>query len=628
MVNTLRIRILAVSLLLIATCAKTAPGAESFPPIGGLGDACREAKAEYRPLSEIDLEVVRDELAEAFERLDGRLSRDGENGALWREFLWCDRLEDALQSESPLDVSTLARIDKRFTAEQEGLNLVWFVDVHQAMRRYRSMDRSIDNPRFQPTYEALLDALAERVEAYASEPTADVAVEIGQAVGQLEDFRQVPQLVRAIRHHFSHPNLFFEVSADLISAGMSMSVDETGPVRDVILGADIRGTGHTTGQLCVSLVPDADRAAIDMVLQTTTQSQNIARKGGVRIYNNGTTVIGTQKSVWLDEQGFSTMGAVSQATTRTTITGIRSDRGSNLIEKAARRRAEKQQREAECIGSLHAEQQSNRRVDQEVGERLSQANAAFVDKFRVKLVGRKLFPQQLRFSTTEQALQIVGLQADASRLAAATPPPELPDGSDIALRLHQSMVDNFAAGALAGRTVDDQQLRKIVVDLLGEMPEVLEVEEENDERWAVSFDRDRPITVTFAEGMLTLVIRGSKYTKGKTAYPAMNITAIYKIEPAAEGFKAIRQGDLQIFPPGFDPQSGDTLSTSLVVIRRLLERRMGKFLGEEIELGSFVVPDQWLKVGQLRPLSLAAENGWLTVCWEMASPGHPAGSNP
>ncbi|HYW78546.1 MAG TPA: hypothetical protein VE890_03180, partial [Thermoguttaceae bacterium] len=501
-------------------------------------------------------------------------------------------------------------------------------DVHEALRSYRNTARSIDNPRLQPTYEALLDALAEHIEAYASEPTAEEALVIGQAVGQLEDVRQVPQLVRAIRHHFAKPNVFVDVSANLIAAAMSTPVDETGPVRDHILGADIRGTGHTTGQLSVSLLPDVDRAAIDMVLLTTTESQTVGRKGGVRVYNDGTTAIGTRKWVWLDEQGFTTVPAVSRATTKTTITGIRSERGSSIIENAARKRAGKQKREAEHIGSRHAEQRSNSRTDQEVGERLCQANSQFIEKFRTPLVNRKLFPQQLRFSTTEQALQIVGLQTDASRLAAATPPPKLPEGADIALRLHQSMVDNFAAGALAGRTLDDQQLRQIVVDLLGEVPERLDVEEEDAEQWAVSFDRIRPITVSFDDEMLTLVIRGRKYFKGKTAYPAMDITAIYKVEPTEQGFKAIRQGDLQVFPPGFDPQGDETLSTSRVVIRRLLQRRMAQFLAEEIELGDFVVPDEMQAVGKLRPLSMTSESGWLTARWAMVPLDPPTDAQP
>lgn len=604
-----------LSLLIFATYVAAARPGPPWPAVEELPERCRAAKAEFRPLTPADLRAVKEELVEAAARLDRRLKAAGKNGANWRRYLRWDRLQRELSARGLPDADVLEAIRQRYAAEHEGLELVWFADVRDALRQYRNVARNVGNPDLEPAYRRLLDFLAEHLETYAAQPTAEEALIIGRAVQELEAVRQAPELVAAIRHGLSRPNLSLHVSAELVAAGIAGPVDETAPVRDVILRTDIYGTGHTTGRVTLELWPQTTRGVIDTVFRGLTRTRNTGYHGRITIYSRGTTGVGARKRIWVDESGLSALPAVSKAATRSTITGIASARGRRLIQRLAWRRAAKQKRQAEWIASRHAERRVNRRIDTQVAELLARANEAFVGNFRRPLLERRLFPRELRFSTSGEALRVVTLQSDASQLGAPGPPEVTLPACDLGLQMHESMVNNMAASALAGRTVDDEELRAAVVELFGKLPEALKPEEDA-QPWAIAFDGLQPISVSFAEDRVRLTIRGRRYYRAEKSHPAMNITAVYNITRDEQGYRATRQGELQIFPPGFVPDRGGKLSARQVAIRRLLERRLAKVFEEQVRFEGFVPPGKWSKAGRLRPAQLVCRKGWLTVAWK------------
>ncbi len=583
-----------------------------FPSVEELPAACLAAKANFRPLTPQDVQSAKVELIEAVGRLDKKLKADGKNGENWRKYLLLEKLQNQLKSDETPDIGVLDTIYRRYAADHEGLALVWFLDVKEAIGRYRFLAASVESTKLKAAYDRMLEGLAEQLESYRSEPTAEGAVAIGRAVGQLQDARQAPELVAAVLHHFARPNLFADVSAELIAAAMSEDVDETAPVEDVILGTRIRGTGHTTGSITAKLVPDELRGVIDITFLGVTKTDNVGTNGPVRIYSNGVTRLGVCKRIWIDAEGLSSFPAVAKAITDSEITDIH---GGRMAERIAWNRAGQQQYRAQQIASEHAQQRVNRRVDDETAELLDRANDAFVKKFRKPLVERNLFPKRFDFSTTTEWLKLVGLQAGRYQLAAPTEPvTELIEHHDLALRVHQSMINNLAADAVAGRTVRDETFQSVLVAMLGKLPEELK-ETEDQAPWAITFAARQPVSVAFADGGFTVTIRGRRYYRGDESYPGMNVTAVYKFSEADGGFKAIRQGELQIFPPGFVPGGGKRLSAREVTIRTLLKRRFGKIFDEEFLIEQIELPERWSKVGKLRPVQLVGQHAWLTIAW-------------
>jgi hypothetical protein len=610
--NTYRMMKIIVAALLLSIPAGMnlargdEPAAAKSDSLDQIAAACQEAKANFRPLTTEDLKSVKAELVEAIARLDARLKSAGPNGDEWRKFLLWDALNKQLQQEGMPNRERLTEVFQRYASGNEGLALVWFVDVQSALQRLLMVMGAIDNPQTKTLYEQNVDKLTAQLKAYSTAPSTDGALEISESVRWLKNARQSPELISKIEQRFNLPNLFVEVSAQFIEAGLGEPVDDVTEVRDCILGTDIHGSGHTVGQTTTELVPDADRAVIDTMLFATTHSNTIGYHGPVCIYSVSTTQIGACKRLWIDEYGIFSHPAVSNACTQTCITDIAAKRA--MVERIAWKKAGKQQSAAESIASSHAEQRVNNRVDAKAAEQLDQAQNDFTKKFRKPLVEHKLFPELLRFNTDKQALSVVSLLAGNARLASPTPPP-VAAKTDLVLRIHESMINNFAFDALSGMTVREEKLQAAVIDTLGKLPDKLKGDEDQ-EPWAITFARRQPITVTFADGGFKISIHGSEYFKGENGYPAMNVTAVYKIEKTDKGFKAVRQGDLQISPPGRTQVGGKEQ-----IIRQLLTKRFGKVFEPEIMGEGFVLTGKWEKIGKMMPIDVQCNDGWLTIAW-------------
>ena len=168
--------------------------------------------------------------------------------------------------------------------------------------------------------------------------------------------------------------------------------------------------------------------------------------------------------------------------------------------------------------------------------RVDRANRAYVDKFYRPFTDRKLFPQMLHFSTTPQAIALMGLQAGGENWRPRARRPPVIEGADMSLRLHESAVNNSAFDALAGRTVYEEKVQATVTDTLGHLPEKMKGDEDG-QPWAITFAPRQPISVTFADDGFKITIRGVQFQKGNDAAKNMNISAAYKIEQTPAGLQ-------------------------------------------------------------------------------------------
>ncbi len=611
--------IVIVSLTLFATVSYVAGAgtAENAVPPKDLPAACKAAKAEFRPISQADVQQAKTELLEALDRLDQRLSQAGPNGEDWRKYVLWDQLQDELRGDKQPDRELLARVQKRYRPDHDGLELVWFIDVQHALHTYVAMLDAVNNPDTRTEFEGRLDRLAKSLEAYRAKPTTEDALVISESVRFLQTAHQCPALVQAVQTELVHPNVFAELSPELVGAGIAEHVDDTTSVDDCILGTSMHGIAHTVGQSCTELVPNPDCGVLDTLFCGVTHADNVGCHGRITIYSTATVNLSARKRLCMNADGLSAQPAVSCAEVSAKICDIQSCKGRRMVERMAWKKACKLKPEAECISARHAEQRLNDRIDAQAAESLEKANQKYDDKFHRPFTERKLFPRMLRFSTTQQAFMVTGLQAGGGKVAApGEPPPVTAEGADMTLRLHESMINNLSFDALAGRTIYEEKVQATAVDLLGHLPDKMKGDEDG-KPWAITFAARQPISVTFADDGFRVTIRGVRYFKGGDAHPAMNVSAAYKIEKSPEGqFRAVRQGGIEAFPPGFVPGGGKRLSGPQQILRKLLEKRFAKvfepeFLGKGLEL-----PGKWKAFGKLMPVEIVCRDGWLVIAWK------------
>jgi hypothetical protein len=588
----------------------------SAPTLEQLPSVVQQAKSQFQAVDQAQLEAGRAKVASANASLRQFLGR-GATAKGWQSYLALDKLDAELRKSTGQSPEPLAEVLARLRTDQDGLELPQFTNLAAALADYVAAIRQSRNPNARAEFDTTIDRLGQELEAQLKQPAADTLKQIGRDLHWLARRRQALSAVDSVTYRLSQPNLFITVSGDFVAAGLNRSVDETGPLRDVILGTNIVGTGRTRGDVTFRLIPDADVARLEATLEGVNRSRNTGYNGPAIVHSIGTTRLLATKYVTIDGDGVHGQKANVGADTSTEITGIGSSKRGMMgrfVERVASKRVSQQKATAERIASEHAEQRLGRRFEDQVGQELARANERFQERFRNPLVRRGHFPH-MRLSSTSDHLYATALQAVGPQLGAQSAPPAVPGKPQISLRLHDSLVNNFTAGTLAGETIGQPELEKFAMDIMGEVPERLK-QDPGKEPWTITFTDEEPVSFSLADGGFVLTGRGRKYTSGDRSFPAMNFTVKYHIEKVGQGVKGTRIGDVEIFPPGFVQGGGRPLSLRQTALRNLMIKRLEKIFEPEIVKDQpMELKEEWKAAGPLEVTHIAAENGWLNAGW-------------
>jgi hypothetical protein len=625
----------AASLVLITTCVyaaspsptmavkKTAEKVDSADKLPALALA---AKSSFHAVTKAELQTGKTKLADAVSKLADKLDTEEPNAAELKKFLLWNDMRDELSKKQP-DLAVLGKTAERFTGGHEGLAKVWFTDVRDSLKRYTKLAAGLDNPALKSEYETRMDRLSTRLAAYVAKPSAAAALEIRDDISWLEDLHQAPELIKAVRERLVQPNLYAQISSDLLNAGIGSQVDDVRKVRDCILRTDINGTAHTTGKTSLVLVPDPKKGVAEIVLKARANSNSVGAHGNINVFTTGVSTIEARKRILIDVNGIKALPACSNVDTNTCINDVSHNCGRQLIERAAWKQANKKLDLAECIASDHTSVQINQKVDDEAAKMLADANKSFDTRFRAPLKRYNVFPQTVRFSTLSDAIKMVALEADSTELAAPSIPPVLDAEADVKVQIHESMFNNFAATALADMCLDKETLYDLVLEVTEDADRADEMAG-GEGNWMMKFAHWQPLSVEFVENGIKLVFRGSQFWKDKGAapYEAMNVSAEYKIEKTEKGFKAVR-GELVILPPRFASGKGENLSPGESGAIPLLKKRFQKMFAPEIVIEDIEIDGNWRNAGKLRPVRLICDNGWLSIAWNRIPLEKPAEKN-
>ncbi len=580
-----------------------------------LPNLARAADDQYNAPRPDQLTTTFQGVARSSAELDEYLTPGGDNGTAWKQYLLWEQLQAQLGAsaeEARLDVLDQVRV--RIRDYYEGLELPIFQDLALAIDDYINARLAAFGEDPRGDFQARLAALGDALQRLGDEPAGDTLEEVARHVEWLERRRHADRLLHRLRRHFRNPNLWVYVSEGVIADALATDVDEREPVRDMILGTSISGTGHTTGVVRVDLVESPDEALLHAVFVGQTRTRTVGINGPAQIDSVGRVDFRAVKKLVLDEHGLRAWPTDASADTRTTTLGVSSRRclGRRLIQRIASRRVAESKRTGEIIGSRHAEERIGDRMDTRVGELLEGDDEGLLDTYRDPLIRRGAYPERIDFSTTDDSLEVHWLQTVAG-LASPTPHPPLAGNPDIAFRVHESMVNNFAADMLGGYHLTEQDLQTALVEMLGELPERFQAEE-GKEPWSITFDRFRPITVRFGANRLGLIVRGSRFTSGDKEYARpMNISVEYAIEPAENGVRLVRQDDVVVLPPGF--RKGQRLGIQDTTLRNLLIRRFNRMLDAEFVVNVIELPEEYQHLGQLVVDELKSDIGWLATAW-------------
>jgi hypothetical protein len=605
--------------ILCATCvgpSRTADAVDS-----ALVERVRQRQEKAQPIGSQEVVAVKNRLIAAVFQLNTYLSRQGKNGLSWKRYLKLDVLAAALQDVEPSD-EVLAACLRRLRSDYPGLERAVCTNVASALDHYLRAAGEHGRSTTQAQIEEKLDELAKALEALDGPPTREQLTAVADLLGWFSDRGMESELMTDVHAALSHPNLNVHVSQDLIASGSLRRINnEPRPVRDFILGTTIVGTGRTNGWVRTRLLPDSERGLFEVKITATNTAQTMGYNGPAIISTKSVTPLRGTKRFYLDQTGFHVWQATSCAEAHSQICGIGSSKPGlrgRIVQRVATKRAAQQKGLGEQIASRHAEQQLDARLDTEANAQLGRAHADYLAKIRNPLVRLAQWPREVRMASTLERLRITVLYDSASRFAATISPPDMPEQATMAVQFHESMVNNYGDGLLAGRTLQQADLDRLSLDLFGKRPQQL-VSDEEKGPWTMTFAGQEPIRLRVDGGRASFTLRGRRFgSVERMVETPLDITAHYELLRENGAAKGKRLGeDIEVQPTGFVPGKRK-MTVREIRDASFVRNRFNDFFTEEITSQGLVLPGQWAQAGRLELVELLADHGWVTLAWRRA----------
>lgn len=604
---------IACSVLLSFRPVRVTDAAED---LAGLSEMVILKKDSFKvPVAET-LENAAAKLREAIKPLD-RLLVQSPSGADWKTYLnWPELLKQA-SDPTGADLKTVQMLEGLFLADENGLEMPKFSHVGRVLSKYARLLESSKNPKSSEVLASRLDQLSRALSVGATSGASADLETVGPILRDLEDSGQAEDVVARVRKVLGQPNLFVEVDEALLSHSVNRDVDQTAPVREVVLGTQISGTGHTTGRVTLNLVPSTAAAMFDITLDATNHSNTVGHNGPVTVRTTGTTKLDARKRLTVNDQRVNSMPVEATASTDTDITGVSVSAkfGKKIIRKIANRKIAQSTPQAEAIAEGRARTRLKKEFELQTEPTISKAAAEYQSKFRDPFLKKGAFPESLLLTTTDQSLRVVAMKAIDNQIAAASSPPAADPDAILSARVHETMINNTAEKMLGGRTITQEEVEKQIKESNVKLPESL-ANDADQPSWSITFARTKPIEIDATDNHIRLTIRGSRYTSGEREFDAMDIWVGYHIESADGKTKLVREGDVQIYPPGFKPGGDEKLTITQTSLRRILQRRFGKIFKEVVDVESLELPGEMKSAGPL-PLQqlVVSKSGWISAGW-------------
>lgn len=579
------------------------------------GDAAR-ATGSFRPAGDAALEAAATNLRSALGPLDRLLARS-KSGADWRKYLDWDALQAQASSGQAADPKVLRDLETKLAATETGLDMPDFVRVRTAVERYAELADTARGDGAKHFGDRLDKVATALLSAGASGKAEDLGI-VPALLDRLAESGQAGGVVAAVRGANARPNIHLAVAESLLAPAVDRPVDQVQPVDDVVLGTRIRGTGRTTGNVRLDFVPSHERAVFDIVLAATNVSHTRGTQGPVTVHTRGVTALDARRRIFLDDTDVSSAPVEVAADAKTTVTGlgINARFGKRIIGRIANKKIAETKPRAEADAERKARERLRSQFTEQTEPAIGQMRGQFRDRVRGPLEAQGLYPESLSMHTTDRDLRIVARTSRGNRLAAFSSPPAGAHDNVITATVHETAVNNILEEKLGGRIVTQDDVARIAKERNLKMPESLGSDPDAEQKtWQITFARYRPVSVATDDGRVKVTVRGDKFVSGDRSFPGMDIAAVYAFGRGPNGPVLVREGNVQINPPGF--KSGDRkLTLQETSLRRILQKRFDKVFKDTVELEPLPLQGELASAGPLPMNELVArKDGWVVAGW-------------
>jgi hypothetical protein len=525
---------------------------------------------------------------------------------LWRNYLCLDRAKELVgvmdepttrQRDIARVVLTRLDVDALNESQTQFLSHPVFINYRAALRAYSRQDVGLsDMVQLIERYETTLASLDARRVAH------------GFQTLRWSPLESETQAAQPINDHYRNANVRVAISAALINRILPTEHTSLDPVDDVIHSARVQGTSRTSSRLKVFLVPSRLQWRLGLEARGDVESQTESRKGPATFYQDAMANFDARKHVTVDKRGIRTDRAEARAKSSSDLRGLETDFDDiPLFNRLARGIANRQYHEQSSIAAAEVEARvanlASQRLDQEVQNRLSDAEGEFQTRWLMPLRNMGLDPTPVDFETTDQRLIVRYRIAAIHQLAAHTPRPQAPTNSWMSVQLHESAINNTLDQlGIGGRKLTVQELCDELSKKFGRPSPPLP--EDVPEDMTVTLAQRDGIRVRCDGGKLRLTLRVAELSQNRhSKWKNFMVQTTYVPSPDQRNANLVRDGIIELSSEGRGVGNQFALRTifSKVLSKNRTISLINHSMAQQPEfadlmINQFVLSDGWIGI--------------------------------
>ena len=580
------------------------------------------------------LDGARQEVAESIKDLETELN-SVKNGPAWLSYVRSDEITKLVSDKKGSEaVPVLTAVHQKLLPSEtttpelrKFLDGEKFVSLRQSLDNFVKLAAVVDQPINPEKLRAELTTLVSSVEKFEETHSTTDAAAVRKAFEAIRKSSpdQGNRVGAAMATHYFNYNLRVVASEKFLSKIVGETTTKQGPVRDVILGANVSGNQTTTVTVGIDLKPNNNGIRLNLVLNGVAQSNTVGVTSEANVYTRGHHTIKASKPITFDGERFATGKGEVSVWPNNTTTGVSTKYDNvflfgGIANSIARGEVADRRGQSEAIAAERVRSKVLPEFNQEVDSKITKLNKDLEEKLNSKLREKELMPSATNYRTTEDDLRAnLRLMADRE-LAGGDGPFVTVPSSGFVVALHESLLNNSLDRLkFAGRTMTDKELaseiEKSFADLLGRpvnATEKIEAAGEGSKEPATFIFPDKdPLRIRLNNGQLTLAIRaGLKQPAGEDDIPTQEI--IVPLMFRVEGTElVIESGDVSVAP--VDPPANAAMQiTRATVVRRKVQnalptRKFDRFIS--------ITENRQTPI-QLGVTQVKSAGGWLSLSFE------------
>ena len=433
-----------------------------------------------------------------------------------------------------------------------------------------------------------------------------------------------PQPTRRIRHHgVFRPttdgkpfyNLHVLTTESFANRQLARNDTQTGPVADIVLGAQVRGQHRTETQLSVDFKPSLGKARVDLFLNGKTRSETTGTLPEATVETLGQHTFRLHKPTWFDGYRFTTTSPGVRINTNNTPRGVRTTY-SNLpligqyAQNVAWQQVRKNRTQTEQISAQKLSQRVVPQFNQQIDRELAGINKRIKNNYLLALEQYRIKPDDIFVATSEEYLRLSAGVRTPLPILQTEPPASRPHGTALSVYVHESMIGSLIQRmGTNGLAVPDQRLKQLLSMLKGAENQSSDFNPlsttASPELYTLTINNNRPVWLEVENGQILLNLQFGIRPKVGSELPEQHVVIPLDLQVQGDSI-SVTPGAMTI-EPADESSSGITDS----IVTNLLKQRLKQQLVPTQIPALFNLPGS--NPTRLRVREIKMELGWLML---------------